>query len=97
MSSSDFDPTMIGSSSEEILPQKRSKKAEDIASDLPDPLELLKNFRAIEREMPKKKTVKKIIYENSVISKPAVINNSTADDIEQYDYFANESTAILDN
>ena len=41
--------------------------------------------------------IKKIDYSKSVISKPAIMKKSEADDIEQYDYFASQSSAILDN
>lgn len=97
MSLSDFDPTNIESSSEEVLPKKREKsEADPMPSSLPDPLELIKSFKAIEKPKVKKKA-KKISFENSVISKPPVMNKSELDEIEQYDYFANQSTAILDN
>ena len=100
MSSSDFDPTMIDSSNEEeVLPQKRPhEESSEVISSLPDPLDLLKSFKNVAKQPQQaRKKDKKPISTSSVISKPAVIRKSEADDIEQYDYFANEKSAILDN
>ena len=99
MSESDFDPTKIGDSSEEELPKKReaSEKTKNV-SKLPDPVELLNAFKKEPKPKVQKKVwVKKKEIYAAVISKPAALNKSQADDIEQFDYFASQSTAILTN
>ena len=98
MSDDDFDPTKLDLSSEENIPVKRPFKAKEcLSSDLPNPLDLLKSVKKPEKPIVTKKLIKKIDYSKSVISKPAIMKKSEADDIEQYDYFASQSSAILDN
>lgn len=98
MSLSDFDPTAIDSSSEEVLPQKREREdSRSMHSNLPDPLDLLKSFKNNEKFTVKKKFEKKPAPISSIISKPPVVRKSETNEIEQYDYFANEKSAILDN
>lgn len=100
MSDSDFDPVLIESSSEEVLPQKRVRTGETLACTLPDPLALLDDYKDLEkglRNRAQKKTLKPVNKTPAVISKPATLNKSEKDDLEQYDYFASQDTAILSN
>lgn len=97
-SNEDFDPTKIDLSSSDELPQKRPHKAfTPNPSSLPNPLDLINTFKNKEKPKLPKKPPKKSEYSSAVISKAPVMSKIDADFIEQYDYFASESTAILDN
>lgn len=100
MSDSDFDPVNIDSSSEEILPQKRQRLAESLPTSLPDPLSLLEDYKDLSKSSKKslqKSVPKPLNKPSAIISKPATLNKSEKDDLEQYDYFASQGTAILSN
>ena len=101
MSDSDFDLVNINSSSEEQIPQKRQRPTESLPCSLPDPLSLLEDFKSLSKHSKKtpasKAPVKPLPKPSAIISKPATLNSSEKDDLEQYDYFASQSTAILTN
>jgi hypothetical protein len=97
MSESDFDPANVDSSSEEVLPFKREKPeflSENLS--LPDPLALLEDFKSLSKPAKRVKKNEKKDF-SAVISKKASLNKLIKDDIDQYDYFASETSAILDH